>query len=122
MIELLDSRRNSQEISAFFHLMNPSKTTWSSIVPAIEKAYGIPSAPLEEWIGELVSIENPSEEEVQKKPALKLLDFYRGMAAGRRMLAVTVDTRKTQEGSATMAGLAPIDERLMGNWIQQWGF
>ncbi|EAU30279.1 conserved hypothetical protein [Aspergillus terreus NIH2624] len=122
MIELLDSRRNSEELSAFFHLMNPSKTAWSSIVPAVEKAYGIPSVPLEEWISELVSIENPSEEEVQKKPALKLLDFYRGLAAGKRMLAVTVDTRKTQEGSATMADLAPIDQRLMGNWIQQWSF
>ncbi|EPS28358.1 hypothetical protein PDE_03304 [Penicillium oxalicum 114-2] len=122
MIELLESRSNSQEMSAFFHLMNPSKSTWSSIVPAIEKAYGIPSVPLEEWIGELVSIENPSEEEVRKKPALKLLDFYRGLAAGNGVLAMKIDTRKTQEGSATMAGLAPIDQRLMDNWIQQWSF
>ncbi|KAL4807921.1 hypothetical protein BDV18DRAFT_168140 [Aspergillus unguis] len=121
MIELLESR-SSTEPSAFFHLMNPFKTSWSSIVPAVKEAYNIPAIPITEWIKELSDITNPSDEDIRQKPALKLLDFYRGLAHGEGMLSAEIDTSKTRAASRTMAGLQPIGEDLMRNWIRQWGF
>ncbi|KAL5355581.1 hypothetical protein BJX96DRAFT_184183 [Aspergillus floccosus] len=122
IVELLESRCTSQETSAFFHLMNPSKTTWSSIVPAVQRAYSIPSVPIEDWIGELDRIKNPSDEDVRQKPALKLLEFYRGLVSGKGVLSADIDTRKAQEASAAMASLEPISQQQMNNWIQQWNF
>ncbi|KAL4954314.1 NRPS-like enzyme [Aspergillus filifer] len=126
MIELLESRIAStdQEKNAFFHTMNPLKTTWSSLVPAVQKEYNIPAVPIEEWIADLEAInaKSPSDEEVQQKPALKLLGFYRGLATGEGMLSAPIDTSKTCASSETMKGLQAIGQELMVNWMKQWDF
>ncbi|KAL4938764.1 hypothetical protein BDV06DRAFT_231536 [Aspergillus oleicola] len=128
MIELLESRATStdpeQNGSAIFHLMNPSKTTWTSLVPAVQEAYSIPAVPIEEWIAELegINAKSPSDEEVKQKPALKLLDFYRGLASGEGMLSAPIDTSKTSASSETMKELKAIGKELLLNWIKQWDF
>ncbi|KAL4966026.1 putative NRPS-like enzyme [Aspergillus stella-maris] len=128
MIELLESRttftNKEQEKNAFFHPMNPCKTTWSSLVPAVQKEYNIPAVPIEEWIADLnaINAKSPSDEEVQQKPALKLLDFYRGLATGEGMLSAPIDTSKTRASSESLKGLKAIGPELMVNWMKQWDF
>ncbi|KAF9895335.1 hypothetical protein FE257_000239 [Aspergillus nanangensis] len=123
MCELLQGRRGQADTAnAFFHLMNPAKTTWQSIVPAVQKAYDIPAVSMKTWLGELEGIQNPSDWDVREKPALKLLDFYRGFTGGDDMLSAEVETANTCQRSPTMAGLGPITAGHMVNWINQWGF
>jgi hypothetical protein len=76
------------------------------------------------WIAELEQIEktNPSEFEVANKPALKLLDFYRGLLATEGDLHVPMEQTQTKEASPTMRDLRPVNQKLLENWLKQWSF
>jgi hypothetical protein len=76
----------------------------------------------DEWIKELEGIKNPSDQEIRDKPALKLLDFYRGLTSTEGMLSADVSVKRTKEVSEAMRGLGPVTNDLMANWIGQWGF
>ena len=123
-VEALQTRRRSltETPNAFFHLMNPNHAAWSSLIPAIESKYSTETVPFSEWISDLESIKNPSDQDVREKPALKLLDFYRGLSSAEGMLSADVSVERTKEASETMRGLGPISAELMENWIEQWGF
>ncbi|KAB8258604.1 hypothetical protein BDV32DRAFT_68400 [Aspergillus pseudonomiae] len=123
-VEALQTRRGtlSETPNAFFHLMNPNHATWSSLIPAIESKYNTKTVPFSEWIADLESIKNPSDQDVRDKPALKLLDFYRGLSSGEGMLSADISVQRTKEASETMRSLGPISAALMENWIEQWGF
>ncbi|KAB8226591.1 hypothetical protein BDV33DRAFT_197585 [Aspergillus novoparasiticus] len=123
-VEALQTRRRSltETPNAFFHLMNPNHTAWSSLIPAIESKYNTQTVPFGEWISDLESIKNPSDQDVREKPALKLLDFYRGLLSAEAMLSADISVERTKVASETMKGLGPISVGLMENWIEQWGF
>ncbi|KAH8432734.1 putative NRPS-like enzyme [Aspergillus melleus] len=124
IVELLQTRRNqlSTVPTAFFNLVNPSKARWASIIPAIQDRYSVEPVPINDWIKELENIKNPSDEDVRQKPALKLLDFYRGLAGGKEMLSAEIGVSRTKEASKTMASLGPIHRVEMANWLNQWDF
>lgn len=123
MVEIVNTRRTTQVDTrcAVFHLINPSSTSWESLLPSIEEVYPVERVELSEWVGELERIENPSAEEIAAKPALKLLDFYRGLE-GEGSLSSPIEVTKTKEASATMHSLGPISQGLMTNWLKQWAF
>ncbi|KAE8375247.1 hypothetical protein BDV26DRAFT_299832 [Aspergillus bertholletiae] len=123
-VEALQTRRRTltKTPNAFFHLMNPHHAKWSSLIPAIECKYKTKTVPFSEWIRDLESIKNPSDQDVRDKPALKLLDFYRGLASDEGLLSATISVERTKEASETMRGLGPVSAELMEIWIEQWGF
>ncbi|BCR86507.1 putative secondary metabolism biosynthetic enzyme [Aspergillus chevalieri] len=127
MLDLISTRRETQSHSdsrcAVFNLVNPSVTTWDTLLPAIQAVYPVQPVPITEWIRELEKIENPTAEEIVEKPALKLLDFYRGLVDDEEgALSVPIDVGATKEASRTMNSLGAISEELMANWLVQWGF
>lgn len=87
----------------------------------MQAKYNVQPVPFTQWCGELASIKNPSDQEVREKPALKLLDFYRGLATDQAMSS-PIETAMTQKASETMATLEPITSDLMANWLNQWQF
>lgn len=127
MLDLITTRRETQSHNgsrcAVFNLVNPTVTTWDTLLPAIQAVYPVQVVPIAEWINELDKIENPTAEQIQEKPALKLLDFYRALADGEEgALSVPIDVAPTKEASKTMSSLGAISGDLMGNWVAQWGF
>ncbi|KAF7597548.1 hypothetical protein BBP40_000026 [Aspergillus hancockii] len=122
--ELIDKRRTTQADSrcSVFHLVNPSATSWESLLPSIQERYDVQPIEMSEWVNELESVANPSPEEVTAKPAIKLLDFYRGLVEGEGALSAPIEVEKTKESSTTMKALEPISARLMLNWLKQWNF
>lgn len=104
-----------------FHLVNPATTTWAALIPAVQKHYPVRPVEFSDWIQELESIENPSDEDIAAKPALKLLDFYHGLS-GDGALSAPLEVGRTKEASATMRSLGPVDEKLMDTWLKQWSF
>lgn len=108
---------------AVFNLVNPSVTSWCTLLPAIRDRYNVKPVAFVEWISVLEDIGNPSSKEIASKPALKLLDFYRGLAdTSGGALSVPIEVGKAKESSATMDSLGPISGDLMRNWLDQWGF
>ena len=77
---------------------------------------------LHEWVNELGSIHNPSDRDILEKPALKLLDFYQGLANNAEALPIPLRVSNSQKASQTMACLQPVSHAQMSNWLQQWNF
>ncbi|TQB68175.1 hypothetical protein MPDQ_003886 [Monascus purpureus] len=125
LLELVDTRRKTQSDTrcAAFHLINPSVTTWGSLLPAIQKRYkDIQPVEFSDWIRELESIQDPSAEEIAAKPGIKILDFYRALLDGEGALSAPIEVGDTKQASPTMGALGPISAELMGNWLNQWNF
>ena len=121
--ELTHTRREeqSQTPHRVYHLVNPTKTAWADLVPAIQAKYPhVQAVGFDAWLQELEGIPSPSEEEVRAKPALKLLDFYRGLSGS--VLSAEIAVERTRQGSETMARLGGVTGELVGNWLEQWGF
>ncbi|KAL4988612.1 hypothetical protein BDW68DRAFT_158654 [Aspergillus falconensis] len=129
ILEILATRLHETQTesnAAFFHLTNPTKTPWSSLLPSVQSSLSISTvpvtpAPLTIWLNELEKIKNPTDSDISDKPALKLLPFFRELASGET-LSAEISTVKAQGASKTMANLKGVDGALMENWIRQWGF
>ncbi|KAL4979073.1 hypothetical protein BDW66DRAFT_117215 [Aspergillus desertorum] len=131
ILEILTTRlygthTGSKADAAFFHLTNPTRTPWSSLLPSIlsslsTSAVPVTATPFTIWLNELEKIKSPTDSDISDKPALKLLPFFRGLASGET-LSAEIDTVKAQGASRIMASLKGVDGALMENWIQQWGF
>lgn len=123
LTEIVDTRhRDSGSASAFFHLNNPERVPWASLIPAIQEMYTVEPVPFRTWVAELESIQHPTSGEVAEKPALKLLGFYRGLTESTAAMSIGLDVHRAQGASATMRSLGPISGSLMRNWLRQWDF
>ncbi|KAJ5834349.1 hypothetical protein N7447_000375 [Penicillium robsamsonii] len=120
IVEIVNTRHSSEERWAVFHLTNPKRAPWSSLISAIQSQYPVEPVPFSAWVAELESI-NPNSADIASKPALKLLGFYRGLQ-GDSALSVALDVRRAREASVSMRTLGPISPSLMRNWLQQWQF
>lgn len=108
--------------SGVYNLVNPTIGRWEDLVGVVQKHWGeVQVVPFEEWLNALQSVAEP---DLEALPALKILDFYRGLAAEAALPAsgrVAYETGRGTANSATMAGLGPIDGAAMATWLQQWG-
>ncbi|KKZ67205.1 hypothetical protein EMCG_07103 [[Emmonsia] crescens] len=127
IIDILRSRRKTEEKvrCAAFHLVNPSPAAWESLIPAIEKHFPLEIVNPRKWIADLDAITNPTQSDLQDKPALKILDFFRGAFTGEGQgfsKPAALDTQRTQAASMTMQRLKPIDHDILNTWMLQWRF
>ncbi|KAI9371724.1 hypothetical protein BJX61DRAFT_548133 [Aspergillus egyptiacus] len=130
ILEIVHARPKAQLQKPFdvFHLVNPTATSWESLVPPIHAAYassgGLETVSMQSWIAHLEQIKSPTEEELSRKPALKLLPFYQSLIAdnGPAALSVPLDVHNTQATSAEMRALPAISPEMMATWLEQWQF
>ncbi|CAI7614800.1 unnamed protein product [Penicillium glandicola] len=124
VVEIIHSRHRTLPEApwAAFHLTNPERAPWSSLIPAIQSQYAVEPVEFSAWIAELESITNPSSGDIASKPALKLLGFYRGLQSEDSAFSVALDVRRAREASVSMRALSPVSPSLMQNWLQQWQF
>jgi hypothetical protein len=122
--EIILSRRSSliKARNAVYHLVNPSRTTWASLIPAIQDMYSVQPVPLVDWVNELEAIQHPSDQEVEEKPSLKLLSFFRALADNADVLSTAISVDRSKAESQTMASLGPVSPAQMANWLAQWNF
>lgn len=121
--DIVRSRRATQDAErcAAFHIVNPKTANWQSLLPAVIDDFDGHMVPLTRWIQTLESFVNPTEMDLQDKPALKILDFFRTIAMGHESGPWT-ETTKAQEASNTLRRLEAVDASLMKNWMEQWDF
>jgi hypothetical protein len=122
-MEIIHSRIGTQSSSASaacFHIVNPNKTSWKSLLPFVQSKLNAATVGASDWIFNLENVVDPTEEDLLQMPALKLLDFYRGLLLSNSPLA-DVEVRNTMEKSPTMVNVQPISEQLIKNWLWQWG-
>lgn len=123
-MDIVHTRQETQLERRFavFHLVNPTTTSWDSLLEPITAVCGCGSVEMVQWIEELKQIENPTPQDLTDKPALKLLGFYQSLVEGEGALSAPIDIRNTKAASATMRSLSPITPDMMVNWLKQWNF
>jgi thioester reductase-like protein len=123
-IEILLSRRSalSTQPHAVFHLTNPSRIPWASLIPAIQERYSVSPVSLAQWVDELDRIRDPSPQDLAEKPALKLLSFFQALARDAGVLSAEISVENSKAASGAMASLGPVSLAQMSNWLNQWDF
>ncbi|KAL2206734.1 NRPS-like enzyme [Sarocladium strictum] len=119
--QLVQNQRSSGSFQVF-NLTNPTPSKWIRMLPAILEAWGtdLDIVPFAEWVDRL-----SRETDMEQYPALKILDFYRGLAAEENILEsgkIKVQVVRAAEVSSAMADLKPIGREALASWIKQWGF
>lgn len=73
--------------------------------------------PFNEWI-DIIDQRRHLLDQVERLPAIKLVDFYKGLQAGKepRRLA----TRNAALVSKTLRELGPANKGWLANWLEQW--
>lgn len=121
------------DIPGYYHAVNPQATTWAELAPAVQQFYGKDRiarlVSFAEWVDLLAKSQGDTEgsgeaRDLDRNPAVKLLDFYRGMAAaheaGRSPVVFDVDRAKARSPAIRTA--QAVTPELMVHWCKQWGF
>jgi thioester reductase-like protein len=114
-----------EEINGYFHLVNPNKTTWGELIPALRDYYGDrikATVSLRTWVDALKARATRLSD-IDKNPGLKLLDTYEGLASENPEKGfVRVETKRTEHLSPTMGRFEKVTPELLKNWCDQWKF
>jgi thioester reductase-like protein len=104
------------------HVVNPETISWSALVPTIRSTVGrekkMKIVSYEEWIDELRKV-SLDKEEVERMPAVKLLEFYEGLLSKESKMP-TLATVETEKMSDTMREMTAVDDGMVQKWVEMW--
>ena len=110
-------------LNGYFHALNPTPTDWPGLVPTLREFYGeriTRVVSLAEWVDALDESQSRPQD-VERNPAVKLLDTYRA-AAGNAGTGFSFATARTELCSPTMWRMETVSPELMRHWCDQWEF
>lgn len=104
--------------TAFYHLVNPTSITWSTISPILTSQIGADCKIVswEEWVALLR--ESAERGEIAQNRGIKLLEFYEALGNGAPL--ANLETEKTAAKSETLRHLEPVNGSWMELWMRQW--
>ncbi|KAI0111253.1 acetyl-CoA synthetase-like protein [Nemania sp. FL0031] len=123
LLEILESATAATEISSkgklpIYHVTNPHAISWGNIVPWAVDSLRLKPVSFDEWLDKLEG-SNESLEDVDKNPAVKLVEFYheasRVGGAPRCMM-----TWRATQASKTLREIGPVNREWMTMWSKQW--
>lgn len=122
--ELALKPSSPDELAKVYHTVNPSITTWTTLLPHVQFELGSKVAVVSftAWLKKLRASSASSllAQDFTLNPALKLLDFYEGLShsdsAPPRLATV-----KTERECGLLAEVGPVTGDWMTRWIRQWG-
>ena len=114
---------NGRRGTLMYHVVNPNTTSWPALGPGILASYPTCFNTRAVLFDECIEALNQSADEfvdLEKIPAIKLLDFYRGAArAEKEPLMLT--SRKAGKASETLQRVRAVNKDWVRNWMRQWG-
>ena len=113
-----------------FNLLNPKTTAWSSMAGSVQqwfanRSINLAKVPFSDWIDALKETDMRSAEELNARPAAKILEFYMALEKAGMRPDQTNDAFDTDNGrrySKAFTESLPIDSRLMEIWLERWNF
>lgn len=102
----------------FYHLVNPTSITWSTISPILTAQIGA-DCKIVSW-DEWVALLRKSAErgEIAQNRGIKLLEFYEALGMGAPL--ALMETEKTIQKSETLRNTEPVNGSWMELWMRQW--
>jgi len=122
------------------NIVHPQPIPWVSMISSISSALSaelnteaLPLIPFKEWVARLEEkSKTAKDDDLKKIPAVKLLDFFRGIAMNNEDFAKAKDgvfesgglaifqTEKAQEISRTMRSLRQVGNEDAKQWVGYW--
>ncbi|KAF2875490.1 hypothetical protein BDV95DRAFT_561998 [Massariosphaeria phaeospora] len=125
VVELATSSTPEEAGATVYHAVNPQRTSWKELLPVfahcLQTDKEIQIVPFAEWAHALRESASTTED-INENPAIKLLDFFAGVASKAEGEATILETRKTVCVSSSLAGLEAVQEEWVENWMKQWAF
>ncbi|TGJ81854.1 hypothetical protein E0Z10_g6927 [Xylaria hypoxylon] len=114
-----------QRNMALFNVANPNTIPWGNLIPAVQDSAqdGLKTVSFPEWLAMLESsMPVQSEKAFVTLPALKLLDFFRGLQEGEHEGAkqTLLQTEVTVRSSLCLAKMGAITKKMMTAWLERW--
>ncbi|KAM0700227.1 hypothetical protein Q7P35_011947 [Cladosporium inversicolor] len=112
------------DLARAHHVVNPAIVQWTHLVPGISRALEecavkpVKIVAFDTWIQALRNCPVTAEE-MEKKPAIKLLDFYEGLGSEGGSLP-RLATNDTERASEALRSSGAISAKLVGAWIKTW--
>lgn len=116
---MTDLLLSSSPISLTYHLENPTRQDWTTVMTVIAKELGYPPSCLlefEEW-ARLMGQKIPQDRDVGSDILMEFLvkDFQQMSAGG-----IVLDTSKTQQVSATLRNAGGVSGETIVKYVQAW--
>jgi thioester reductase-like protein len=126
MVEIIHSTGLTAEFrpgAKVFNLVSPHSVHFSALTRSIQEQYSIDVVQYDTWIQKLKSLEM-SQQNLEKYPALKLLDFFQGITPrkGVQRGDLGFETKESQRASNTMSTLEAPSSKDIKAWLRQWAY
>jgi len=106
----------------YMHFVNPKKAYWSDVAHAVSSKLDpdrkLEVVPFTDWLDSLAQASEKLTE-IDNIPAIKLIDFLRGMAHDS-LERPSFCTKFTECFSPTLSKLLPVSVEWMEQWLEQW--
>ncbi|KIW80214.1 hypothetical protein Z517_06829 [Fonsecaea pedrosoi CBS 271.37] len=108
-------RESSQPGTHYFNISNPQICGWEDLLPAVQSAYKeVEVVSLPDWVQRVTALHD-----IDRNPALKLLDIFQGLDKQPR---VYLETKETRAHSTVLDSMDRIQAEDMARFIRQWNF
>ncbi|KAI0345580.1 acetyl-CoA synthetase-like protein [Trametopsis cervina] len=131
---VLDLVFSEEEPAGLLNVVHPKTVSWRETLEGVNKALGVtlPFIPFGDWVARVQArSSDASPQTLDAIPAIKLLDFFGGVAARSKEAAshgisadalgvAMLQTTKLQQYSASVRALPPLGEQHAKMWIAYW--
>ncbi|KAK3988006.1 hypothetical protein QBC44DRAFT_293882 [Cladorrhinum sp. PSN332] len=126
IVELVSGERDEEKGVECWNVVNPKVGDWGVLAKAVknyyeEKGKEVKIVSPREWVQGLKRVAK-EENDGDKYPALKLLDFFEEWDTDENEGEVVFETRDAMERSETLREMKPVGEETMGRWLDGWRF
>ncbi|THH29826.1 hypothetical protein EUX98_g4377 [Antrodiella citrinella] len=108
------------------HLVNPNPVPWKTFLEPLAEAMNVSLVPYDQWLyalGECLKDTSLTEvENMQRNPALRLLDFYRGLRVDDELEPLGLVRLETTKGVQVAPSLQemPLSQAQAERWMASW--
>ncbi|KAJ7056386.1 putative aminoadipate reductase [Mycena amicta] len=116
---IVDVALTEEEQPFAVNLVHPRPVAWDAIMGAMAKVAQLPLVPITEWVAQVDRLgKNPSAEDMEQIPAIKLLDLLKSAIGDTG--SVQFSTVHAQRVSETIASLPSLSEEDAKRWMGYW--
>lgn len=104
-----------------YHIENPVRQPWNAMTGALAAALDIPATgivPFAEWLRRVR--EAGPRVAAAENPAARLAGFFDKDFVRMSCGGLVLDTARAKQHSETMRQMGPVDEGLVGKYVQAW--
>jgi thioester reductase-like protein len=124
--KLVTGKENNGGLLRIFHLVNPARRLWAEMLSAIKAGLvddgSLKTIPMADWTSELEQTDLNDKDEVLSKPAVKILDFFKGVEEKQGVTVTNViafSTEEAKKSSKVLHGLSPVQDEWLLKWMAE---